>query len=172
VLIAVLLFTETTLAKLADHRITPEEVRQVNEGDRIVIRNPRPRGIGADDRPHPRRPDPDGCPQPGAGRRERMARSDGVGCQPGADQPLPTRPLVEHDVAVQHDDEITSDELDRLIDETETLSVERPAAGTEVRLYVAVDPDTLQELEQRAAEQGAELTDVAAEALRAGARAA
>jgi hypothetical protein len=79
---------------------------------------------------------------------------------------------VEHHVAVQHDDEITSDELDRLIDEAETLDVERPAAGTEVRLYVAVDPDTLHELEQRAAEQGAELTDVAAEALRAGARAA
>ena len=79
---------------------------------------------------------------------------------------------MEHDVAVQHDDEITSDELDRLIDEAETLSVEQPAAGTEVRLYVAVDPDTLHELEQRAAEQGAELTDVAAQALRVGARAA
>jgi hypothetical protein len=73
---------------------------------------------------------------------------------------------------MQHDDEITSDELDRLIDEAETLDVGRPEAGTEVRLYVTVDPDTLHELEQRAAEQGAELTDVAAEALRAGARAA
>jgi hypothetical protein len=47
VLIAVLLFTETTVAKLAGSAITPEEVRQVNEGDRIVIRNPRPRVAGS-----------------------------------------------------------------------------------------------------------------------------
>ena len=46
-LIAVLLFTETTLAKLAEHRITAEEIRQVNDGDRIVIRNPRPRVEGS-----------------------------------------------------------------------------------------------------------------------------
>jgi hypothetical protein len=43
VLIAALMFTETTIAKLAAHGITPEEVRQVNDFDRIVIRNPRPR---------------------------------------------------------------------------------------------------------------------------------
>ena len=30
-LIAVLLFSETTVAKLAAHAITPEEVRQVND---------------------------------------------------------------------------------------------------------------------------------------------
>ena len=49
VLVAVLLFSETTLAKLASHAIiTPEEVRQVNDGDRsIVIRNPRPRFEGS-----------------------------------------------------------------------------------------------------------------------------
>lgn len=47
VLIAVLLFSETTVAKLAVHAITPEEVRQVNDGDRIVIANPRPRVEGA-----------------------------------------------------------------------------------------------------------------------------
>ncbi len=46
-LIAVLLFSEPTLAKLASHAITPEEVRQVNDGDRIVIRNPRPRVEGS-----------------------------------------------------------------------------------------------------------------------------
>ena len=46
-LIAVLLFSETTVAKLASHRITPEEVRQVSDGDRIVIRNPRPRVAGS-----------------------------------------------------------------------------------------------------------------------------
>ncbi len=46
-LIAVLLFSETTLAKLAGHAITPEEVRQVNDGDRIVIHNPRPRVEGS-----------------------------------------------------------------------------------------------------------------------------
>jgi hypothetical protein len=78
---------------------------------------------------------------------------------------------VEHDVAVR-DDEITSDELDPLLDEGETLDVARPEAGTEVRLYVAVDADTLHELEERAAAKGAELTDVAADALRLGAHAA
>jgi hypothetical protein len=46
VLIAVFSFSETTVAKLAGHRITPE-VRQVNDGDRIVIRNPRPRVEGS-----------------------------------------------------------------------------------------------------------------------------
>jgi hypothetical protein len=47
VLIAVLLFSETTVAKLAAHAITPEEVRQVNDGDRVVIANPRPRVEGS-----------------------------------------------------------------------------------------------------------------------------
>ena len=42
-LIAVLLFSETTVAKLAAHAITPEEVRQANDGDRVAIANPRPR---------------------------------------------------------------------------------------------------------------------------------
>jgi hypothetical protein len=37
VLIAVLLCSETIVAKLAGHVITPEEVRQVIHGDRIVI---------------------------------------------------------------------------------------------------------------------------------------
>ncbi len=46
-LIAVLLFSETTIAKLAGHGITPEEVRQVNDGDRVLIRNPRPRVEGS-----------------------------------------------------------------------------------------------------------------------------
>lgn len=40
VLIAVLLMTDVTVAKLADHGVTPDEVRQVNDGDRIVLRNP------------------------------------------------------------------------------------------------------------------------------------
>jgi hypothetical protein len=47
VLIAVLLFSETTVAKLAGHAITPEEVRQVSDSDRIVIANPRPRVAGS-----------------------------------------------------------------------------------------------------------------------------
>ena len=47
VLIAVLLVSETTIEKLADHHITPEEVRQVSDGARIVIRNPRPRVAGS-----------------------------------------------------------------------------------------------------------------------------
>lgn len=46
-LIAVLLFSETTLAKLAARGITPEEARQLTAGDRIVIRNPRPRVEGS-----------------------------------------------------------------------------------------------------------------------------
>jgi hypothetical protein len=46
-----------------------------------------------------------------------------------------------------HDDEITSGELDELLDTAQTLAADRPAGGTEVRLYVAVDADTLHELE-------------------------
>lgn len=71
-----------------------------------------------------------------------------------------------------HDDEITSDELDELLDEAETVSAQHPKGGTEVRLYVAVDPDTLHELEQRAAARGTDLNVAAADALRAGAHAA
>jgi hypothetical protein len=70
------------------------------------------------------------------------------------------------------DDEITSEELDGLLDQAETLNVARPAAGTEVRLYVAVDSETLLELERRAAARGTDINAVAASALRAGARAA
>ncbi len=73
---------------------------------------------------------------------------------------------------MRHDEEITSDELDAVLDEAETLSVTRLADGTEVCLYVAVDPPTLHELEQRAAAQGTDLNAVAADALRAGANAA
>ena len=46
-LIAVLLFSETTVAKLAAHAITPQEVRQINDGDRVVIANPRARVTGS-----------------------------------------------------------------------------------------------------------------------------
>lgn len=70
------------------------------------------------------------------------------------------------------DDEITSDELDAVLDETETIKAAGPESETEVRLYVAVDVDTLHELEQRAAAQGTDVNAIAAEALRAGARAA
>ena len=71
-----------------------------------------------------------------------------------------------------HDDEITSEELDELLDTVETLRVDRSAEGTEVRLYVAVDADTLHELEQRAAANGTDLSAAAADALRAGTHAA
>ena len=71
-----------------------------------------------------------------------------------------------------HDDDITSEELDDLLHKAETLRVDRVADGTEVRLYVSVDPDTLHELEQRAAAQGTDVSVAAAEALRAGAHAA
>ncbi len=73
---------------------------------------------------------------------------------------------------MQHDDEITSDQLDCLLDEAETLSATRPPHGTEVRLYAAVDAQTLHELEQRAAVQGTDLTAVAADTLRTGTLAA
>ncbi|MHB8691339.1 MAG: hypothetical protein ACYDHH_08835 [Solirubrobacteraceae bacterium] len=73
---------------------------------------------------------------------------------------------------MRNDDEITSDELDELIDEAPTLSAERPTEGTEVRLYVAVDAETLHDLEERAIAEGSELSVVAAAALRSGARAA
>jgi hypothetical protein len=78
----------------------------------------------------------------------------------------------EHHVVVQHEDEITSAELDELLADAGTLDAPRPESGTEVRLYVSVDPDTLHELEQRAASEGTDLNDVAADALRAGIRAA
>lgn len=80
--------------------------------------------------------------------------------------------MMEHDVGMQHNDEITSEELDALLDEAETVNAARPAGGTEVRLYVAVDSQTLNELQQRAATEGSDLNSVAADALRAGAHAA
>ncbi len=66
------------------------------------------------------------------------------------------------------DDEITSDELDELVDETETLEAAHRPAGAEVRLYVAVDPATLHHLELQAAARGTALSVVAADALRHG----
>jgi hypothetical protein len=73
---------------------------------------------------------------------------------------------------VGHDDEISSDELDELLDEAPTLSAERVPEGTEVRLYVAVDAETLHDLEERAIAEGSALSVVAATALRNGVRAA
>lgn len=63
-----------------------------------------------------------------------------------------------------HDDEITSDELDELLDTVKTLHVDRPADGSEVRLYVAVDADTLHELEHCAAANETDLSAAAADA--------
>lgn len=74
--------------------------------------------------------------------------------------------------SVHHDDEITSDELDQLLDEAETLPADRPAGPTEMRLYVAIDENTLHELEQRAADTGTDVTGAASDALQAGMRAA
>ncbi len=71
-----------------------------------------------------------------------------------------------------NDDEITSKELDDLLDTAQTLHVDGAADSTEVRLYVAVDPATMHELEQRAAARGTDVSVAAAEALRAGAHAA
>jgi len=50
------------------------------------------------------------------------------------------RPLRVHDGAMQIDDEITSDELDGLLGQAETLSAAGAARGTKVRLYVALAP--------------------------------
>ncbi len=69
-------------------------------------------------------------------------------------------------------DEITSDELDDLLDEADTLRAARPSEGTELRLHVAVDADTLHELEQQAVTHGTDLSTAAAAALRRGAHAA
>jgi hypothetical protein len=49
-----------------------------------------------------------------------------------------------------HDDEeITSDELDRLLDASETLGADRPGDGIGVRLYVTVDPDPMRSSSER-----------------------
>lgn len=71
-----------------------------------------------------------------------------------------------------HDDEITSDEFDDLIDDAPTLDAGRPHGQTEIRLTVAVDAETLHELELRAAAEGTDLNAAAAGALRAGAHVA
>lgn len=73
---------------------------------------------------------------------------------------------------MEHDQRITSDELDGLLGEADTLSAARASSVTEVRLYVSVDSETLQEFEQRAAAEGTDLNAASAHALRAGTRAA
>ncbi|MDQ3630671.1 MAG: hypothetical protein M3417_05230 [Actinomycetota bacterium] len=73
---------------------------------------------------------------------------------------------------MEHDNEITSEELDGLLDDAPTLDAERPADQTEIRLTVTVDAETLHELELRAAADGTDLNAAAAGALRAGAHAA
>ena len=74
--------------------------------------------------------------------------------------------------AMEHDDEITSEQLDDLLDDAPTLDVDKPQGETEVRLTVVVDAETLHELELRAAAAGTDLNAAAAGALRAGAHAA
>jgi hypothetical protein len=71
-----------------------------------------------------------------------------------------------------YEGEITSSELDEVIDEAETLSVGHPADGAAMRIYVGVDSETLHELQRRATETGTDLAAAASEALRAGAHAA
>jgi hypothetical protein len=73
---------------------------------------------------------------------------------------------------MQHDDDITSSELDGLLDNAETLSSPQPTGGTAVRLSVTVDAATLHHLEQRAEAEGTDVTAVAADALRAATQAA
>ena len=71
-----------------------------------------------------------------------------------------------------HDDEITSNELDDLLDDASTLDAGLPEGQTEIRLTVAVDAETLHALGLRAAADGTDLNAAAADALRAGAHAA
>jgi len=73
---------------------------------------------------------------------------------------------------MEHDDEITSEELDSLLDEAPTLDADRPEGQAEIRLTVVVDAETLHELELRAAADGTDLNAAATGALRAGAHAA
>jgi hypothetical protein len=73
---------------------------------------------------------------------------------------------------MEHDDDITSTELDELLESAETLASPRPTAGTEVRLFVTVDAATLHELEQRAEAEGTDVTAIAADTLRTATRAA
>jgi len=70
---------------------------------------------------------------------------------------------------MDHDDEVTSDELDDLLDDAPTVDAGRPEGQTEIRLTVVVDAETLHELELRAAAEGTDLNAAAAGALRAGA---
>lgn len=71
-----------------------------------------------------------------------------------------------------HDDDITSAELDELLDSAETLTSTPRGAGTEVRLLVTVDVDTLHHLEQRARAEGTDVTAIATDTLRAATHAA
>ncbi len=73
---------------------------------------------------------------------------------------------------MEHDNEITSEQLDDLLDDAPTLQASRPEGQAEVRLTVVVDAATLHELELRAAAEGTDLNAAAAGALRAGAHAA
>lgn len=73
---------------------------------------------------------------------------------------------------MEHDDEITSEQLDDLLDDAPTLDAGHATGLTEIRLTVVVDAATLHELELRAAANGTDLNAAAAGALRAGAHAA
>ncbi len=74
--------------------------------------------------------------------------------------------------AVERDDEITSEQLDGLLDDAPTLDADRPQGQTAARLTVVVDAETLHELELRAAAAGTDLNSAAVGALRAGAHVA
>lgn len=73
---------------------------------------------------------------------------------------------------MEHDDDLTSANLDELLDTVETLSSPGPDAGTEVRLFISVDATTLHHLEQRAESEGTDVIAVAADTLRAATHAA
>jgi hypothetical protein len=56
------------------------------------------------------------------------------------------------------EEEITSDELDGVLDEAETVTATCPDGPTEVHSHVAADPETLHELEARTASEGKDLS--------------
>jgi hypothetical protein len=69
-------------------------------------------------------------------------------------------------------DEITSEQLDEVIDELELVETSIPEAGVAVRVPVRVDADTLRAIEERAAREDMDLSHALELALRRGARAA
>lgn len=104
--VGVLLLTQTMIGKLGACAITPHEVRQVNDGDRIAIRNPRPRAEGSIPMIGPTRGG--GVPTVFSTLNRssgRLACAHGVGREPCAGPALPTRSTSGHLVGMHDGDD-------------------------------------------------------------------